>query len=575
MIKKELLKRMNHLFFVLLLLVIQVDSVRSQQQIIIFSNSEKLPKKIKNVCKPKRYNSPKEVKSALQEVWLNCVEMGYYLTNIAIQDNKDTVFASITLGEKMEEIEVEIPEMRYSELRAYNVSLNSPLSNRQFFRPAALSHFCTKVLHAYLNNGYPFASVGFKKVDLSGTSISLEMDISPGTYYEWKQIIVKGDSSLSVNIASSLTGIKRGDAYSEEDFNFCAQRLSQVNYIKSLRKPEVLFEKDGVILYLYLQGQKISSVQGALGLQPNPLTQKVGLTGDFQMKLVNVLKKAEQFDLSWRSIQPQTQSLTVKFVYPYLFRSPFGTDVRFNLYKRDSTFLDVKSNIGVTYALNGGSILKASYQLTASSLLGGSGNSTQFSRLSNVKTNAYAVSYYKRKLDYIPNPSKGTFVQVEFSIGTRNTVKDSLREKSSVWRLGIQWDRYFSLAARHVLKLATSFETYHAPVIYQNELYRFGGLNSLRGFNEDELYASTKAQLTLEYRFLVDKNSNAFLFYDQAMYENNAVNYYKDHPFSVGTGFSFGTRLGIFTISYAVGKQFNNPFDFRLSKIHFGYTAYF
>lgn len=575
MIKKDELKRVKSWSFVLLLLVIQVDSIYSQQQMLAFSSLENFPKKIKNVCKPKSYKSSKEVKNALREIWLTCLESGYYLTDITLNEVKDSVFATVSLGEKFDEIVVSIPEIRYSELRAFNVSLNSPRSNQLHFRPASLSRFCSKVLDAYLNNGYPFASVGFKKLEVDGPTISLEMNISPGTFYEWKQIIVKGDSSLSVNIASSLTGIKRGEPYSELDFKNCVQRLSQVNFIKSLRNPEVLFEKDGSVLYLYLQGQKISSVQGALGLQPNPLTQKVGLTGDFQMKLVNVLKKAEQFDLSWRSIQPQTQSLNLKFIYPYLFRSPFGTDVRFTLYKRDSTFLDVKSLIGLTYALSGGGIIKASYQLTASSLLSGSGNSTQFSRLSNIKTNAYAISYWKRKLDYVPNPSKGTFIQAEFAIGTRNTIKDSLREKSSVFRLNVQFERYFSLAARHVLKVATSFESYHAPVIYQNELYRFGGLNSLRGFNEDELYASTKAQLTLEYRFLVDKNSNAFLFYDQAYYENNAVNYYKDHPFSLGTGFSFGTRLGIFTISYAVGKQFNNPFDFRLSKIHFGYTAYF
>jgi hypothetical protein len=79
----------------------------------------------------------------------------------------------------------------------------------------------------------------------------------------------------------------------------------------------------------------------------------------------------------------------------------------------------------------------------------------------------------------------------------------------------------------------------------------------------------------LEYRFIVDQNSNAFLFYDQAFYENNALAYSKDHPFGVGAGFSFGTKLGIFTISYALGKQLNNAFDFRSGKIHFGYTAYF
>ena len=116
---------------------------------------------------------------------------------------------------------------------------------------------------------------------------------------------------------------------------------------------------------------------------------------------------------------------------------------------------------------------------------------------------------------------------------------------------------------------------YSSPVIYQNELFRFGGLNNLRGFNEEELFASVKAQLTVEYRFLLDKSSNVFVFYDQCMYENSALGYFKDQPFGFGAGISFGSKIGVFNITYALGKKFSNPIDFRSSKIHFGYTTYF
>ena len=119
------------------------------------------------------------------------------------------------------------------------------------------------------------------------------------------------------------------------------------------------------------------------------------------------------------------------------------------------------------------------------------------------------------------------------------------------------------------------FDVYSSPVVYQNELFRFGGLNTLRGFNEEELFASVKAQVTFEYRFLLDKGSNVFLFYDQCMYENSSLKYVRDQPFGFGGGISFGSKIGVFNITYALGKKFSNPIDFRSSKIHFGYTAYF
>ena len=53
--------------------------------------------------------------------------------------------------------------------------------------------------------------------------------------------------------------------------------------------------------------------------------------------------------------------------------------------------------------------------------------------------------------------------------------------------------------------------SYCLPLIFENELYRFGGLSAQRGFNEDELFATTRNTTVLEYRFLLDKNLNGLL----------------------------------------------------------------
>jgi hemolysin activation/secretion protein len=118
-------------------------------------------------------------------------------------------------------------------------------------------------------------------------------------------------------------------------------------------------------------------------------------------------------------------------------------------------------------------------------------------------------------------------------------------------------------------------EIYYAPEIFQNEVFRFGGQTNLRGFNEEELYATNRATTGIEYRFLLDKDSHVFAFYDQGIYENNASSYYRDNPFGFGAGLSFGTKLGVFSISYALGKQFSNPISFQDGKIHFGYISFF
>lgn len=514
-----------------------------------------------------------ELENLIRKKRIEWIDKGFFLVSFEAKKQTDNQFiVQVELGRKFKKINIDLEEKDRWQLRKFNVPL---VKNKSKYSASEFSLLLKNSLNAFLNNGYPFVAISFQNVAIFEDEISVQLSFNRGMIYKWTAINIKGDSSISVNAIENIVGIKKGDYFNESLLEQVDKRIEQVSFLKKIKTSELLFTEKGVELFIYLQSQKISSIQGAIGLQPNPITQTLVLTGDLQMKLANVFKKAELIDLSWRSIQPQTQALNFKFIYPYLFKSPFGIDARFNLYKRDSTFLDLKSSIGVVYTLKNGSQFKASYQLLASNLLFASASSSQFTNLATVRTNAYGLSYMLRKLDYVPNPSKGKFLNIETYIGSRIATKDSISDKKTVARVSIQFDNYFPLAKRHVLKFSTVFETYYAPQIFQNELYRFGGLNSLRGFNEDELFASTKLNYTLEYRFLVDRNSNAFLFFEQSFYENNASIYVNDNPFGIGTGFSFGTKLGIFTISYAVGKQLTNPFDFRLSKIHFGYTAYF
>ncbi|NDF59506.1 MAG: hypothetical protein EB100_00330, partial [Crocinitomicaceae bacterium] len=70
-------------------------------------------------------------------------------------------------------------------------------------------------------------------------------------------------------------------------------------------------------------------------------------------------------------------------------------------------------------------------------------------------------------------------------------------------------------------------------------------------------------------------NAYLFLFYDQSWYENKLATIHYDHPFSVGGGISFATEIGLFNLTYALGKQMNNPILIRDAVIHLGYTSLF
>ena len=549
----------------------------SQSKIISFTaaQNEVLPKNIKTSL---RVPSKTNITSFLSEFRFDLVKKGYFLASIdSTKESKENIEAFVFLGPKFHKIALMISEEDNLFLRRLGFYGLLKQANKSIaLSPSQLSATLRQILACLIQNGYPFAEISLVNTEISSDLIEASLKIDRGRQLVWKSIQVKGDSTFSAASIQSITGIHIGDIFNEGQWRNLDQKLKQINHIQVVKPSELLFTNDGVELFLYLKSARISSFNGALGLQPNPISQKIGLTGELQLKLVNTMRQAEQIDFNWRSIQPATQSLMIRVNYPYLFKTTFGLDGKFNLYKRDSTFLEMKGSLAVQYQFKNGNYLKGIYQYYSSDRLAGAGASSGFSQSVSCKTSAFGLAFLKKELDYIPNPSKGSIFNVELFVGRREAKTDTVSVLSStIFKGSISFEKYIRLAARHVLKGASAYDFYQAPVIYQNERFRFGGLTTLRGFNEEELLGTSKGIISLEYRFLVDKNSAAFVFYDQAIYEDRSASYSKDNPFGVGVGFSIGSKIGIFSINYAIGKQLTNPFDLKQGKVHFGYIAYF
>lgn len=518
------------------------------------------------------------LKDYLSELQLFAIKKGYLLASYdriqMIDANHYTV--QFVLGEKFQKAILTVDPEEIYFLRK-NSNISEKVLAKIALTPSELSRTMSTMRNSYLNEGFPFANVQLEEITFDGTQLQASVIINRGDFYQWSEIHVRGDSSVSVKYISNLIGIKKGDAFNEKTLQSISKRIKQVNFIKEIKSSEVLFTQEGAELFVYVQSVPNSSVNGIIGLQPDPNSDRLSVTGEINLKLVNALKRGESLVIDWRAIQPQTQSLNAQLNIPFLFNTPFGIDGKFNLFKKDSTFLELKSTAGVHYFLKKGSYIKAFYQNNSSNLLSASQTTSANENFASVNSNNYGLAFYRKQLDYLPNPSRGLVFNIEGSAGVRKAqVADtSIIERSTIYRTSLDIEWYIPLTRRHVLKLKNGTNLYSAPVIYANELTRFGGFTTQRGFNEQELLANAQSTFTVEYRFLVDKNSHAFAFFDQTWYENNANKYVNDTPYGFGLGFSFGTNLGIFSISYALGKQFDNPILFRNGKIHFGYVAYF
>ena len=74
--------------------------------------------------------------------------------------------------------------------------------------------------------------------------------------------------------------------------------------------------------------------------------------------MYNQFAGGERFHLNFESLQPGIQELEIDLNYPFVLRLPFGVDLQFDLYKRDTSYIDIGYEVGIQYFLQRNNYIK-------------------------------------------------------------------------------------------------------------------------------------------------------------------------------------------------------------------------
>ena len=268
----------------------------------------------------------------------------------------------------------------------------------------------------------------------------------------------------------------------------------------------------------------------------------------------------------------------------------------FELYKKDSSFLNINGQLGLLYMLAPNKTGKIILQTQRTNVLQIDTFSVKASRklpdIGDVSSVNLGVDYDVANTDYRFNPRRGNELSISASAGNKtirkntaitqikdtsfnySTLYDSIKLKAYQFRLKIKAAQYFKTGRQTVLKTGVNAGWYQSPGYFRNELFQIGGYRLMRGFDEESIYTNKYAVGTLEYRYLVGLNSNLFIFSDFGWSDNPIIKQSNTY-LGAGVGLSFETKGGIFNLSYAVGKRNDLNFDIKQSKIHLGYVSVF
>ena len=378
--------------------------------------------------------------------------------------------------------------------------------------PAQLDQLCSGLLRLAENEGFPFARLFFDSLEIDSQQVSVFLRLERGPEIRYAGVRLAGDASLSERFLRNYLQLNTGQLYRQKHIDQISRRLAALPYLTESEAARIYFINDKAEIYLYTQKQRANNFDGMLGVFPNSTNNKLLLTGDVNLQLWSVFKQGEQLGFNFRSLQPGTQDLKIKLSWPFLFQTPLGVDADFSLFKRDSTFLEIQSKLGLQYLLNGADWFRAFVESRRYNLL----TSLRQPGFANVGGNLFGLEYQRFRLDRALNPRRGYRYLIGAGAGEREVAafEGTAAIRLSQYQLKAEGEAYWPWKTRWIAVFELNSRFLVTDQLYQNELYRLGGFKTLKGFDEMSVNASQYVFLNVEQRFLLDSGSWLYVFWN-------------------------------------------------------------
>lgn len=411
--------------------------------------------------------------------------------------------------------------------------------------------------------------------------------------------VLFADLILETNKKRTLNSIVIKTSENENKINFPKGHLEQINkkyhnktfnkeilkqihddfekfgFITQIKYPEILFTEDTTKVYAYLEKRKSNIFDGFIGFSNNE-HKKITFNGYLDITLENTLHAGEQFSIYWKSDGSKQKTFRANLELPYLFKTPLVLKAQITIFKQDSIYQNTKTAIDLGYYIDYNSRLYLGYESTESSDIQNTN-----SQILGDYNNSFVTSNFKySKIDNNSTTfdKKSTF-SLSVGLGKRNRNNQfNLLDTNKQFYISLQAMHNLYINKKNSINIKTQNYYLQSENYIINELFRFGGLNSIRGFEENSLQANFLTSILTEYRYELSPILYIHTITDYGMYKDKTItnkNNKKDNLFSIGAGLGLQTKNGWLKIALANGSAKNQNFAFYNTIVHICYNVKF
>ena len=430
--------------------------------------------------------------------------------------------------------------------------------------------FLNTILKKLESNGFSMAKVKLVNLQKKKNFINAELSILKETKRQLNEIVINGYDKFPIGHKKNITRLYRNKTFNQKNLDKLYNDFNKFRFVKQSKYPEILFTKDSTKVYVYLEKVKSNTFDGYIGFTNNE-NKKLIFSGYLDLVLNNILNSGEKFALYWKSDGQDQKTFNLGVEFPYIFKSPIGLKAELNIFKQDSTFQNTLTAIDLGYYFNYNSRLFLGYQATESSDIQNVNTTTLSDYTSSFLTSTYEF------LDFNPEVSgadflfpEKTFLNFKIGIGKRDTKLVS--NSQTIGSLLLKHNFY--LNEKNVINIKSQNFYLQSDNYIVNELNRFGGINSIRGFNENSLQGNAFTSILSEYRYILAPSIYVHSIIDYGFLQDKTSNS-QENLLGLGFGFGLLTKNGLFNIVYANGSTGEQAIKLSSSIVHISFKAVF
>ena len=557
----------NRLYILIISIVFSFGSKVSCQEINLrFKGESSIEQQIiDSVAKKSKFKKNNDLLDYLKETKKKLIRKGFLTITEKLERNKNEYTIELKLGPRFKHVYISGNYYLFEKVgfKAEKNKITGEISTK--IPVFILEETLKSISNILSNESFTFSTVKLINIKPhNNNSLKADIQIIKGDKRKIDKIKIVGYEKFPDLFIERFVGIRKNKAFDLNEIHKKLEALNQLTFATQKRSAEAMFEKDSTTIFIYLEKNRSSNFDGFLGFGSDEDSGQIQFDGYMNLNLINNLNQGESFNLNYKSDEIDQKTLNVNLTIPYLFRSPIGTSIKLNIFKKDSTFTNAQQSAELFYQFDPNQKIGIEYSVERSNEV----NDTN-TNVEDFKSNFYNLNYNflkLRKQDFLYQLNSSLDISLGF--GKRSSLIETKQRQ-----IKIKGNWLFELNKKNAFFINLHMEDLKSDGYLYNELIRFGGITSIRGFEENSLFAKRMAVLCSEFRYRFSNNLFIHSVIDSGYFED--FSRVDQQIFGFGFGFGLQTNGGLMRLTYANGKIKNNPFNISNSKLHVSFTSNF